>query len=79
VACGQRREARNELQLGGRVVEALEVRDLAVRALLQIDVADFEARFARACDRATRAPLAWASVSGDGRTSARLSVGCACA
>ena len=55
MACGQRREARNELQLGGRVVEALEVRDLAVRALLQIDVADFEVRFARACDRATRA------------------------
>ena len=55
LAVGQRREARGELVLGVRSVEDLEVRDLAVRALLQLDVAEFEPRFARACDRAAKA------------------------
>ena len=51
---GQRREARQELVGGARHVIDPDVRDLAVRAMLQLDVADFEARFARACDRAAR-------------------------
>ena len=55
LACGLRREARTELVHGVRGVHDLDVRDLAVRALLQLDVADFEARFARASDRALRA------------------------
>ncbi len=54
-ACGRRREARVELVAGLRVVVDLENRDRAVRALLQIDVADFEARFAKAIDRAQKA------------------------
>jgi tetratricopeptide (TPR) repeat protein len=53
-AVGQRREARQELVAGVRNVIDPDVRDLAVRSLLQLDVADFEARFARASDRATR-------------------------
>ncbi|MBL8748197.1 MAG: hypothetical protein JNK78_03490 [Planctomycetes bacterium] len=54
-ACGKRREARAELKLGLRAVIDGDVRDRAIRALLQLDVADFEARFARAADRAQRA------------------------
>ena len=55
IACGLRREARHEL-LGGLRGSALDfdVRDRAVRALLQLDVADFEERFAKAADRAQR-------------------------
>lgn len=55
VACGLRKEARHEL-LGGLRGSALDldVRDRAVRALLQLDVADFEERFAKAVDRAQR-------------------------
>ncbi len=55
LASGLRREARVELVQGLRDVGEFDVRDRAVRALLQLDVADFEARFARAADRATRA------------------------
>lgn len=54
-ACGRRREARVELLAGLRAVVDLETRDRAVRALLQLDVADFESRFARAVDRAQKA------------------------
>lgn len=54
-ACGKRREARIELKAGLRHVTDLEVRDRGVRMLLQLDVADFEARFAKAADRAQRA------------------------
>jgi tetratricopeptide (TPR) repeat protein len=54
-ACNRRREARVELVAGLRVVVDLENRDRAVRALLQLDVADFEARFAKAVDRAQKA------------------------
>lgn len=53
LAVGERVMARAEIAAGLRAVEELEVRDQGVRALLQLDVADFEARFARACDRAT--------------------------
>jgi tetratricopeptide (TPR) repeat protein len=53
--CGRRREARGELAGGLRQVLDLDVRDHGVRALLRLDVADFESRFARATDRATRA------------------------
>ncbi len=54
-ACGARREARHELIAGlrGPSLE-LEVRDRAVRALLQLDVTDFEAKFAKAADLAQR-------------------------
>ncbi len=55
VACGRRREARVEIVAGLRVVVDVEVRDRAVRALLQLDVADFEPRFAKAVDRAQKA------------------------
>jgi tetratricopeptide (TPR) repeat protein len=54
-ACGRRREARVELVAGLRAAVDLETRDRAVRALLQLDVADFEARFAKAIDRAQKA------------------------
>ncbi|MBL8727431.1 MAG: tetratricopeptide repeat protein [Planctomycetes bacterium] len=54
-ACSRRREARVELVAGLRAVVDLDNRDRAVRALLQLDVADFEARFARAVDRAQKA------------------------
>lgn len=53
LAVGERAMARAEIVAGLRRVEELEVRDQGVRALLQLDVADFEGRFARACDRAT--------------------------
>ena len=53
-ACGERRDARTELVAGLRSVVDLDTRDRAVRALLQLDVADFEERFARASDRAVR-------------------------
>jgi len=53
-ACSLRREARVELHGGVRTLVDLDVRDRAVRALLQLDVADFESRFARASDRAQR-------------------------
>lgn len=53
-AVGARKEARRELVGGLRDAIDAEVRDLGVRALLQLDVAGFEARFARACDRAQR-------------------------
>ncbi len=54
LACGLRREARVELTGGVRSLGDLDVRDRAVRALLQLDVADFESRFAQASDRAQR-------------------------
>ena len=53
-ACSLRREARVELHGGARTLVDLDVRDRAVRALLQLDVAEFESRFARASDRAQR-------------------------
>ncbi|MCB9879108.1 MAG: tetratricopeptide repeat protein [Planctomycetes bacterium] len=53
-ACGKRREARIELVAGLRGMLDTSLRDRAVRAMLQIDVAEFEARFARATERATR-------------------------
>lgn len=54
-ACGRPKEARAEFDgaLRDRTLP-LDVRDRAVRALLQLDVADFEARFARAADRAQK-------------------------
>ncbi len=54
-ACGRRREARLELVGGMQGVGDLDVRDRAVRAMLQIDVADFERRFARAAEIAQKA------------------------
>jgi tetratricopeptide (TPR) repeat protein len=54
LACGERTSARTELVGGLRSVVDLDVRDLGVRAMLRLDVADFEARFARASDRAMR-------------------------
>lgn len=51
---GKRREARAELASGMPGMRDLSVRDRAVRAMLQIDVADFEARFARTSDRSLR-------------------------
>jgi tetratricopeptide (TPR) repeat protein len=53
-AIGDRRDARAEIVAGLRGPVEYTARDCAVRALLQIDVADFEARFARACERARR-------------------------
>lgn len=53
-ACGRRRESRVELVAGLRAVIDPSLRDRAVRAMLQIDVADFEARFARATERSLR-------------------------
>lgn len=54
-ACERRREARHELLAGLRFpLLDLDVRDRAVRALLVLDVADFEARFAKAADAAQR-------------------------
>lgn len=53
-ACERPREARVELVAGLRGGLDLATRDRAVRAMLQIDVADFEARFARATDRSLR-------------------------
>lgn len=53
-ACGKRREARVELVAGMRALLDLSARDRAVRAMLQIDVADFEARFAKATERSLR-------------------------
>lgn len=52
--CGERAAARAELAGGLRSVVDLEVRDQGVRAMLRLDVADFEERFARASDRALR-------------------------
>lgn len=54
LACGQRRDARVELVGGLRNIADLDVRDRGVRALLSLDVADFEGRFARASERASR-------------------------
>lgn len=54
LACGQRRDARTELVGGLRNIADLDVRDRGVRALLALDVADFEGRFARASERAAR-------------------------
>lgn len=54
LACGERAPARAELVGGLRSVADLDVRDLGVRAMLRLDVADFEQRFARASDRALR-------------------------
>ena len=54
LACGERRDARVELAAGLQGTTDPTVRDRAVRALLQLDVADFEQRFARASDRAVR-------------------------
>jgi len=53
-ACGRRREARVELVGGMRSLMDLSARDRAVRAMLQIDVADFEVRFAKATERSLR-------------------------
>tara|TARA_R110002072_G_scaffold109160_2_gene236373 strand:+ start:10716 stop:12524 length:1809 start_codon:yes stop_codon:yes gene_type:complete len=53
-SCGKRREARVELVAGMRSLMDLSARDRAVRAMLQIDVADFEARFAKATERSLR-------------------------
>ena len=53
-ACGKRREARVELVGGMRVLMDMGIRDRAVRAMLQIDVADFEQRFAKATERSLR-------------------------
>ena len=50
-ACGQRREARVELVAGMRSLMDLSLRDRAVRVMLQIDVTDFEVRFAKATER----------------------------
>jgi len=54
LATGERAAARVELAGGLRNVVDLDVRDLGVRAMLRLDVADFEERFARASDRALR-------------------------
>lgn len=54
LASGERAAARAELIGGLRSVADLDVRDLGVRAMLRLDVADFEQRFARASDRALR-------------------------
>jgi tetratricopeptide (TPR) repeat protein len=52
---GLRVEARQELAAGLHATDlSNEVRDLAVRALLNLDVADFEQRFRKATDRAQR-------------------------
>ena len=51
---GRRREARAELVAGMRRPTDPSIRDRAVRAMLQIDVADFEARFAKATERSLR-------------------------
>ena len=51
---GQRAAARVELVAGMRAMRDLDARDRAVRAMLQIDVADFEARFAKATERSLR-------------------------
>lgn len=53
-SCGRRREARVELVGGMRAMMDLPTRDRAVRAMLQIDVADFEERFAKATERSLR-------------------------
>lgn len=54
LACGVRRDARAELVAGLRNVVDLDVRDQGVRALLNLDVAEFELRFARASEKALR-------------------------
>lgn len=54
LACGERAAARAELVGGLRSVADRDIRDLGVRAMLRLDVADFEERFARASDRALR-------------------------
>lgn len=54
LACGARRDARAELVAGLRNVVDLDVRDQGVRALLNLDVAEFELRFARASEKALR-------------------------
>ncbi len=51
---GERASARVELVSGLRGVLDLDVRDQGVRAMLRLDVADFEVRFARASERALR-------------------------
>ncbi|MFK7741797.1 MAG: tetratricopeptide repeat protein [Planctomycetota bacterium] len=53
-ASGCRREARIELVAGMRAVVDPSIRDRAVRAMLQIDVAEFETRFAKATERSLR-------------------------
>lgn len=53
-ATGKRREARVELVAGMRSLMDLTARDRAVRAMLQIDVAEFEERFAKATERSLR-------------------------
>jgi Flp pilus assembly protein TadD len=54
LACGDAAAARAEILAAVDHVHDLDVRDRGVRALLQIDVPEFELRFARACDRASR-------------------------
>lgn len=51
---GQRIEARAELVAGMRTMLDASARDRAVRAMLQLDVADFEERFAKASERSLR-------------------------
>ncbi|MEC8651468.1 MAG: hypothetical protein VXY92_02810, partial [Planctomycetota bacterium] len=51
---GQRIEARAELVAGMRTMLDASARDRAIRAMLQLDVADFEARFAKASERSLR-------------------------
>jgi tetratricopeptide (TPR) repeat protein len=54
LACGDATAARAEIAAAIDHVHDLDVRDQGVRALLQIDVPEFELRFARACERASR-------------------------
>lgn len=54
LAVGDRALARAEIVAGLREVVDLDLRDRGVRALLQLDVADFERRFARAAALATK-------------------------
>lgn len=51
---GRRRDARAELVPGMRNMRDASSRDRAARAMLQIDVADFEARFAKVTERSLR-------------------------
>ncbi|MFN9758938.1 MAG: tetratricopeptide repeat protein [Planctomycetota bacterium] len=53
LACGDAAAARAEIVAAIDHVDDLDVRDQGVRALLQIDVPDFELRFARASERAS--------------------------
>lgn len=54
LAVGERAAARAEIEAGLEAAADLELRDRGVRAMLQLDVVDFERRFARAVTQATR-------------------------